>query len=68
MDRKRNLLTENRKRYGINSRNRVLTVILKEKRQYIYRKNFCMFYVIKEEVKTVRIIKVAYSPSNLDEE
>ena len=39
-----------------------------EKRQYFYRKNFCLFYGIKEEVKTVRIIKVAYSPSNLDEE
>ena len=39
-----------------------------EKRQYFYRKNYVTFYVIIEERKLVRIIKVAYAPSNLNDE
>ena len=39
-----------------------------EKRQFFYRDNFVIFYVIREESKLVRVIKIAYSPSNLDDE
>ena len=39
-----------------------------EKRQFFYRRDFCLFYVIKEEVKIVRIIKVSYSARDLDAE
>ena len=39
-----------------------------EKRQYFYRKNCVIFYIIIEERKLVRIIKVAYAPSNLNDE
>ncbi len=39
-----------------------------EKRQFFYRRTFCMFYVIKEETKVVRIIKVSYSACNFDKE
>ena len=39
-----------------------------EKRQFFYRKNYVMFYVIFEDRKLVRIIKVAYSPSDLSDE
>ena len=39
-----------------------------EKRQYFYRKKYVMFYVIMEDRKLVRIIKVAYAPSDLSDE
>ncbi|MBQ3685296.1 MAG: type II toxin-antitoxin system RelE/ParE family toxin [Candidatus Methanomethylophilaceae archaeon] len=39
-----------------------------EKRQYPYRENYMMFYVIIEKRKLVRVIKVAYAPSNLGDE
>ena len=39
-----------------------------EKRQFFYRDNYCLFYVIIEEKKTVRIIKITYSKSNLSNE
>ena len=39
-----------------------------EKRQYFYRDNYCLFYVIKEKEKTVRIIRVTYSRSDLSDE
>ena len=39
-----------------------------EKRQYFYRDNYCLFYVVKEEEKTVRIIRVTYSRSDLSNE
>ena len=37
-----------------------------EKRQYFYRENYCFFYIIIEESKTVRIIKVAHTETDLD--
>lgn len=37
-----------------------------DKRQYFYRKNYVIFYVILEDVKLVRVIKITYSPSDLD--
>ena len=37
-----------------------------EKRQYNYRKNYCLIYVIKEEQKLVRIIQIAYTGQDLD--
>ncbi|MBQ3736027.1 MAG: type II toxin-antitoxin system RelE/ParE family toxin [Candidatus Methanomethylophilaceae archaeon] len=37
-----------------------------EKRQFFYRENYCLFYVIKEESKIVRVIRVAYSRMDLD--
>ena len=37
-----------------------------DKRQFNYRKNFCMFYVIKEDLKVVRVIQVAYTGQDLD--
>ena len=39
-----------------------------EKRQFFYRENFVIFYVILEELKLVRVIKVAYAPSDLSNE
>lgn len=39
-----------------------------EKRQFPYRKSYCLFYIIKEDVKIVRVIKVSYSATNLDDE
>ena len=39
-----------------------------EKRQYFYHKNYVIFYVIIEELKLVRVIKVAYAPSDLSDE
>lgn len=39
-----------------------------EKRQYPYRENYMIFYVIIEKRKLVRVIKVAYAPSNLGDE
>ena len=39
-----------------------------EKRQFFYRDNYVMFYVIMEETKLVRVIKVAYTPSDLSDE
>ena len=39
-----------------------------EKRQFFYRDNYVMFYVIVEESKLVRVIKVAYAPSDLSDE
>ena len=39
-----------------------------KKRQYFYRDNYCLFYVVKEEEKTVRIIRVTYSRSDLSNE
>ena len=36
------------------------------KRQYPYRDSFCMYYIVKEELKLVRVIKVSYSARNLD--
>ena len=39
-----------------------------EKRQYFYRKKYVMFYVIMEDRRLVRIIKVAYAPSDLSDE
>ena len=39
-----------------------------EKRQFFYRDNYVMFYVIMEETKLVRVIKVAYAPSDLSDE
>lgn len=39
-----------------------------EKRQFFYRKKYVMFYVIFEDRKHVRIIKVAYAPSDLSNE
>lgn len=37
-----------------------------EKRQYFYRENYCLFYIIKEESKIVRVIRVSYSRRDLD--
>ncbi len=37
-----------------------------EKRQYFFRENYCLFYIIKEESKTVRVIRVSYSRRDLD--
>ncbi|AMH94579.1 addiction module toxin, RelE/StbE family [methanogenic archaeon ISO4-H5] len=37
-----------------------------KKRQYFYRANYCLFYVVKEETKTVRVIRVTYSRRDLD--
>lgn len=39
-----------------------------EKRQYFYRENYCLFYVVIEEKKTVRVIKITYSRSDLSNE
>ena len=39
-----------------------------EKRQFFYRDNYVMFYVIIEESKLVRVIKIAYAPSDLSDE
>ncbi len=39
-----------------------------EKRQYFYRKSYCLFYVVKEEFRLVRIIKVSYSAKDLDKD
>ena len=39
-----------------------------EKRQFFYRDNYVMFYVIVEESKLVRVIKIAYAPSDLSDE
>ena len=33
-----------------------------------YRDNYVMFYVIVEESKLVRVIKIAYAPSDLSDE
>ena len=38
------------------------------KRQFFYRENYCLFYVIKEETKTVRVIRAAYSRRDLDKQ
>ena len=38
-----------------------------EKRQFNYRKNYCIFYVIKEEWKLVRVIQVAYTGQDFDD-
>ena len=38
-----------------------------EKRQFDYRKNYCIFYVIKEERKLVRVIQVAYTGQDFDD-
>ena len=38
-----------------------------EKRQYCYRENYILFYVIVEEKKLVRVIEVAYTPSDLSD-
>ncbi len=38
-----------------------------EKRQF-FRENYRLFYIIKEESKTVRVIRVAYSRMDLDKE
>lgn len=37
-----------------------------EKRQYFFRENYCLFYIIKEESETVRMIRVSYSRRDLD--
>ena len=39
-----------------------------EKRQFFYRKNYCLFYVVMEDRKTVRVIKIVYSHSDLSNE
>ena len=39
-----------------------------EKRQFFYRDNYCLFYIIIEEKKIVRIIKITYSRSDLSNE
>ena len=39
-----------------------------EKRQFNYRKNYCIFYVIKEERKLVRVIQVAYTGQDFDDQ
>lgn len=39
-----------------------------EKRQFFYRENHCLFYIIKEESKTVRVIRVTYSRMDLDKD
>ena len=39
-----------------------------EKRQFFYRDNYVMFYVIIEELELVRVIKIAYAPSDLSDE
>ena len=37
-----------------------------EKRQFNFRKNYCIFYIIKEDQKLVRVIQVAYTGQDLD--
>lgn len=37
-----------------------------EVRQYNYRKNYCMFYAVKEDEKLVKIIRVVYTGRNLN--
>lgn len=37
-----------------------------EKRQFNYRKNYCIFYIIKEDQKLVRVIQVAYTGQDFD--
>lgn len=37
-----------------------------EKRQYPYRKEYCLFYVINEKKREVRILRVIYSRRDLD--
>ncbi len=37
-----------------------------EKRQFNYRKNYCMFYIVKEERKLVRVLKVSYTGRDFD--
>ena len=37
-----------------------------EKRQFFYRKNHCLFCIVKEESKIIRILEVTYSYRNLD--
>ena len=36
------------------------------KGRFSYRKNYCLIYVIKEELKLVRIIQIAYTGQDLD--
>ncbi len=38
-----------------------------EKRQFNYRRNYCIFYIIKEELKVVRVIQVAYTGQDLND-
>jgi len=38
----------------------------KEKHQFNYRENFCIFYIIKEDQKLVRVIQIAYTGQDLD--
>ena len=37
-----------------------------EKRQFNYRKNYCIFYIIKEEEKLVIVLQVAYTGQDFD--
>lgn len=37
-----------------------------EIRQFFYRTNYCLFYVIDEVTQTVRVIRVSYSRRDLD--
>ena len=37
-----------------------------EKRHFFYRKNYCLFYIVKEESKIIRILEVTYSYRNFD--
>jgi plasmid stabilization system protein ParE len=39
-----------------------------DKKQFNYRKNYCIFYIIKEEQKLVRVIQVAYTGQDLDDQ
>ena len=38
------------------------------KRQFFYRENYCLFYAIKKETKTVRVIRAAYPRRDLDKQ
>lgn len=38
-----------------------------EKRQFNYRKNYCIFYIVKEDRKLVRVIQVAYTGQDFDD-